>query len=135
SIGARRIADRAIVIAPREPSRRIRLGTILLASLAWIAGGCVTARLRAEFTRPDHGLLTAPGMTIVLCGSGGALPDPERAGPCTAVIAGGRMFLVDVGPGAWEGADLAGLPLDGLHAVLFTAFLADDIGDFGEALV
>jgi ribonuclease Z len=96
--------------------------------------GCVEPRLRAEFTRGDHTLLSSPAMHLVLCGTGGAMTDPERAGPCTAVVAAGKMFIVDVGPGAWEGADLAGLPLDGLYGVLLTTFLADDIGDLGEAM-
>jgi hypothetical protein len=43
-----------------------------------------------------------------LCGTGRRSPTPHRAGPCTAVVAGGRLFLVDVGPGGWKGADLAG---------------------------
>ena len=36
---------------------------------------------------------------------------PTRAGPCTAVIAGGSFLLVDVGPGSWEQVDLANLPI------------------------
>ena len=43
--------------------------------------------------RPD-------GLHVVLCGAGGPLPDPVRSGPCVAVIAGPRVFLVDVGSGA-----------------------------------
>jgi ribonuclease Z len=131
---ASRILDRPNVIGSEPPSPRLRLGIALLA-VACLAGGCVTARLRAEFTRGDYALLTSPAMHVVICGSGGALTDAERAGPCTAVVAGGRVFLVDVGPGAWKGYDLAGLPLDGLSAVLFTTFLADDVADFDEALI
>ncbi len=111
----------------------MRLEVVLLVG-AWLAAGCVEPRLRREFTRGDHGLLSSSAMHVVVCGSGGAMTDTERAGACTAVVAGGRMFLVDVGPRAWQGVDLAGLPLDGLDAVLFTTFLADDIADLGETI-
>ena len=96
--------------------------------------GCVEGRLRAEFLRPDTSLLASPAMHLVLCGTGTAIADPHRAGPCTAIVAGGRLFLVDVGPGGWKGADLAGLPLAGLHAVMLTAFLGEDLSDLGEAM-
>ena len=53
---------------------------------------------------------------------------------CTAVLAGGELVLVDVGPGAWETLDLAGLPTGDLSAVLLTHFHSDHIGDLGEAI-
>lgn len=123
------------MIGLREPSCRRRFAIGALALLACLAGGCVTKRLRAEFTRGDHSLLTSPAMHVVICGSGGAMTDPERAGPCTAIVAGGRVYMVDAGPRAWEGYDLAGLPLEGLSHVLFTTFLADDITAFPEAMM
>jgi len=123
------------VSGSEAPARRLWLGIAWLAAIACLAVGCVSARLRAEFTRGDYALLTSPAMHVVICGSGGAITDVERAGPCTAVVAGGRIFVVDVGPGAWEGYDLAGLPLDGLSAVLLTTFLADDVDDLDETLM
>jgi ribonuclease Z len=71
---------------------------------------------------------------VVLCGTGSPLPDAQRAGPCTAVVAGGRIYLVDVGPGSWERLDLANLPTDAVGDVLLTHFHSDHIGDLGEAL-
>jgi ribonuclease Z len=51
--------------------------------------------------------LADDAMHVVLCGSGSPLLDVNRAGPCTSVIAGGMMFLVDVGlVGAIERDDL-----------------------------
>ena len=79
-------------------------------------------------------MLTSPDLQVVLCGTGSPLADPERASACTAVIAGGVFVLVDVGPGSWEQADLANLPLAHLDAVLLTHFHSDHIGDLGEAI-
>jgi ribonuclease BN (tRNA processing enzyme) len=41
----------------------------------------------------------APQTHIVLLGTGTPLPDPERSGPCTAIIVNGTPYLVDVGTG------------------------------------
>ncbi|MDH5672928.1 MAG: MBL fold metallo-hydrolase [Myxococcales bacterium] len=39
------------------------------------------------------------GARVVLLGTGTPVPDPERMGPASAVLAGGRAYLVDAGPG------------------------------------
>ena len=49
----------------------------------------------------------APRTQIVLLGTGTPLPDPERSGPCTAIIVNGTPYLVDVGPGVVRGAAAA----------------------------
>jgi ribonuclease Z len=40
-----------------------------------------------------------PKTQIVLLGAGTPLPDPERSGPCTAIIVNGTPYLVDLGTG------------------------------------
>ncbi len=113
--------------------RRAGRATLVVAAACLLAS-CIEQRLRREFTRADRSLLTASGMTLALCGTGTGLPDAGRAGPCTAVVAAGRLFLVDVGPGAWESADLGGLPVVALRGVLLTKLLSDDVADLGEAI-
>ena len=78
--------------------------------------------------------LTDGKLHVILCGTGSPLPDPERAGSCTAILAGGQVVLVDVGPGSWRKAMLAGVPGPMLSAVLLTHYHSDHIGDLGEAL-
>ena len=39
------------------------------------------------------------GIKVVLLGSGGPVPDPDRSGPAVAVLAQERTYLVDFGPG------------------------------------
>jgi ribonuclease Z len=80
-------------------------------------------------------LLESPDLHVVLCGTGSPLPDADRAGPCTAIVAGGALYLVDAGPGSWEVVDLAGLPTGRLAGVFLTHFHSDHIGDLGEAIV
>ena len=43
------------------------------------------------------------GLHVVLCGAGGPLPDPKRSGPCVAVIAGDKLFIVDAGTAVKSG--------------------------------
>jgi ribonuclease BN (tRNA processing enzyme) len=44
---------------------------------------------------------------IVMLGTGTPNPDPERAGPAAAVVAGGRPYLVDCGAGVVRRAEAA----------------------------
>ena len=73
-------------------------------------------------------------MHVVLCGTGSPLLSPDQAGPCTAVIAGGKMYLVDVGPGSTERSMQYRLPLSKLDGVFLTHFHSDHIGELGEAM-
>ena len=50
---------------------------------------------------PDPASAPPPGARtrVVLLGTGTPIPDPERAGPCTAVVTDARALLFDAGPG------------------------------------
>lgn len=54
---------------------------------------------------------TAPtdtaGTKLVLLGTGTPNPDPDRSGPAVAIVAGGRAYLVDCGPGVVRRASAA----------------------------
>ncbi|MFZ0888220.1 MAG: MBL fold metallo-hydrolase [Candidatus Binataceae bacterium] len=81
-------------------------------------------------TRND--LLGPDALRVVLCGTGNPLPDRDRADACTAVFAGGSLYLVDAGPGAWKNLALWHLPAPRLAAVMLTHYHSDHIGDLGE---
>lgn len=71
------------------------------------------------------------GLHAAFCGTGSPLPDPDRAGPCLAVIAGGRMILVDAGEGAARRLNAMGLPPAHIERVLLTHFHSDHIDGLG----
>jgi len=75
------------------------------------------------------------GLHVVLCGAGSPMPDPTRAGPCTAVIAGDRLFVVDIGAGATRNLTLMGLPPARAEALLLTHFHSDHIDGLGEFML
>ena len=76
-----------------------------------------------------------PGLHLALCGTGSPLPDPSRAGPCNAVIAGGKVFLVDAGEGASGNLARMGIPAGRIEAIFLTHFHSDHIDGLGSILM
>jgi len=81
-------------------------------------------------TRND--LLEPDALRVVLCGTGNPLADRNRAAACTAVFAGGNIYIVDTGPGSWKNLALWHIPAPRVAAVMLTHFHSDHIGDLGE---
>ncbi|MCW5890566.1 MAG: MBL fold metallo-hydrolase [bacterium] len=109
----------------------------LLGVLVLFVSGCermIDRQIEKNLGRADTALLQSPDMTVLLCGTGSPLPDPNRASACTAIVAGGEIVLVDTGPGSWEQVDLANLPTGAVGTVLLTHLHSDHIGDLGEAM-
>ncbi|MEO1167571.1 MAG: MBL fold metallo-hydrolase [Pseudomonadota bacterium] len=88
----------------------------------------------AAVERDEIGALP-DGLHVAMCGTGSPLPDPTRAGPCTAVIAGDRLFIVDIGAGAVRSFGPMGLPVGDVGAVFLTHFHSDHIDGLGELLL
>jgi len=95
----------------------------------------IDRRVAQNVQRADRSLLSSKDLHVVLCGTGGPLADPQRAGACTAIIAAGRVLLVDAGPGSIEQLILADVPPEAISAIFLTHFHSDHIGDLGEASV
>ncbi len=72
------------------------------------------------------------GVHVVSCGSGTPLPDLSMSGGCTAVIAGGRLFVFDVGEGAAETMASMGLRPSRIEVVFLTHFHSDHIAGLGS---
>jgi ribonuclease Z len=111
----------------------------ILAVAAYAGRGRIATLL---FTRGAQTALAADpiaalpdGLHVILCGSGSPVPDPHRAGPCVAVIAGKRMFVVDVGDGATRNLSLMGFNPARAEAVLLTHFHSDHIDGLGAFML
>ena len=85
---------------------------------------------RTESVRTD--LLEDDALNVFFCGTGAPLPVASSAGACTLVLAGGQLYVVDVGPGSQEVAQIAGMPTAALDGVFLTHFHSDHIGELGE---
>lgn len=98
-------------------------------------GAAVLARVAGERVGRDATAGLPDGLHVVLCGSGSPLPDPTRAGPCTLVIAGKRLFVVDAGEGGARNLALMGMPLGRIEGVLLTHFHSDHIDGLGPLML
>jgi ribonuclease Z len=111
----------------------------LLAVLAWVFQRQVGTQLLKQVAHANVGRNIIPtlpdGLHVALCGTGSPFPDPTRAGPCTAVIAGDRLFVVDAGEGSARNMGYMGLPLGKMEALLLTHFHSDHIDGLGPFML
>ncbi len=103
----------------------------LLAVLVWAFQRQVGTQLLKQVAHANVGRNIIPtlpdGLHVALCGTGSPFPDPSRAGPCTAIIAGDRLFVVDAGEGSARNMGYMGLPAGKIEALLLTHFHSDHI--------
>jgi len=122
----------------------MRVASALVASLFLLlssATGCerttlaLVQRAGAANMNADRVRDSVDGLTVVLCGAGSPLPDPERSGPCTAVIAGRHLFIFDAGSGASRQLAALQIPQGRIDAIFLTHFHSDHIDGLGELLL
>jgi len=75
------------------------------------------------------------GLHVGLCGTGSPLPNRDRAGACTVVIAGKAMFVVDAGEGGARNIALMGLPNGRIRALFLTHYHSDHIDGLGPMML
>lgn len=118
---------------------------LILALLAMVVAGLLAfqvpavqdhiadAAIRRNMDNRDRAALFADdALRLLVCGSSSPFPSEDRARPCLAVIAGGKFYVVDTGPGSWNRMALLRIPAERIGAVLLTHFHSDHIGDLGE---
>lgn len=72
------------------------------------------------------------GLHVAVVGSGSPLPEKERGNPCVAVIANGKVYVVDTGESSSETLNRMGLDAGRIETVLLTHFHSDHIGGLGS---
>ena len=108
------------------------VGAIVLSS-QWtrVATALLQAGVEAQLTRDSIAEL-GDGLHLALCGAGGPLPAPDASGPCVAVIAGERLFIVDAGTDGLRNLARMGLQAGNIEALFLTHFHSDHIDGLGE---
>src|ERR1700760_3239309 len=116
----------------------LAVGVVLIAAIAAFQAPIGTAILRAAVDQRAGVDATAglpDGLHVALCGTGSPLPDPTRAGPCTVVIAGQHIFVVDAGEGGARHISLMKIPNGRIEAAFLTHFHSDHIDGLGPMLL
>ena len=119
----KKIATLALVI--------IVLGVTIYSQRAYIAITIFPKALETMMTSNKIEKL-GDGLHVALCGAGGPMPAPNRSGPCVAVVAAGKLFLVDTGSNSIRNLGRMGYPIGAIDGVFLTHFHSDHIDSLGE---
>jgi ribonuclease Z len=119
-----------------------RVSVVLAILVLVLAGSCYLGRgeiavaiLRRTATRTifrDTIAALPDGLHVGFCGTGSPFPSLDRSGPCLAIVAGNRLFIVDAGRGAADVIARMGLQSGRIVAVLLTHFHSDHIDGLGQ---
>src|SRR5262249_7394862 len=82
--------------------------------------------------RNTSALLDPNAVRVLLCGTASPIPSAQRAEACTAIFAGGRMWIVDTGPGSWRNLALRRVRGEAIGAIFYTHLHSDHIAELGE---
>ena len=75
------------------------------------------------------------GLHVLLLGTGSPMPDRSRAGTSTIILAGDKVFVVDVGDGSMRNTQLIGFDNGTIDAVFLTHYHSDHIASLGEFML
>lgn len=109
----------------------IGLLAILLYKRVDIVLGLYSAGIERAITNTKIAALE-DGLHLALCGAGGPMPSVTRSGPCVAVVAGSKLFLVDTGANGVRNLGRMGYDPGAISGVFLTHFHSDHIDGLGE---
>lgn len=75
------------------------------------------------------------GLYIITTGTGAPMPDKNRTGPQTVVVAGEQILVFDAGPGSTLKLELSPVDVGTVDALFITHFHSDHIGGMGELML
>ena len=117
----------------------IAIGVIVAAGVVALQVPAVQDRLVINAIRKAmdnrelrESLFKDDALRVLVCGSTAPIPAPDRARACIAVIAAGRFYLVDIGPGSTSRLVMLRVPVERIGGVFITHYHSDHIGDLGE---
>jgi ribonuclease BN (tRNA processing enzyme) len=76
----------------------------------------------------------ADSTLVVLLGTGTPVPDPQSAGPSTAVVVGKRLFIVGAGSGVERRLTAAGFFRHDIEAVFITHLHSDHVLGYSDLI-
>ncbi|MES1156615.1 MAG: hypothetical protein ABUL73_02440 [Alphaproteobacteria bacterium] len=85
-----------------------------------------------EQASTNQDLFAPNALRAIVCGTGGGGLSHTEQKPCLAVVAAGRLFVVDAGSGAAAALEQRNIPLQRLQAVLLTSASLTSSADLDE---
>jgi ribonuclease Z len=124
----------------RRPWQILTLAVLAVAGLVMLNREALLLRLfdraaNKAMNRDVMAQLSPEKLHVVFCGTGSPLPNRDRAEACTAVIAGGRIFVFDAGEGAGKTLAMTGLPLARMEGVWLTHLHSDHFEGLGGLML
>ena len=72
---------------------------------------------------------------VITTGTGAPLPEKNRVGPQTVVVAGDQILVFDAGPGSTLNLQVSGVDVSSINGLFLTHYHSDHIGDMGELML
>lgn len=72
---------------------------------------------------------------VITTGTGAPLPETNRVGPQTVVVAGDQILVFDAGPGSTLKLEMSGVDVSSISGLFLTHYHSDHIGDIGELML
>jgi len=115
-------------------------GLSVLAIVAYIAiqanrSSIIASQIERQIGETVRAQQVSPDLfEIVFCGTGSPQFQPDRAQPCTAIVAGGKLFVFDTGQGAAQSLQATSVPFHSLDSIFFTHLHSDHVSGLGDVL-
>ena len=95
----------------------------------------IAKRMAAQRLASDPLKNLPDGLHVAICGAGSPMPDDQRGGPCTLVMAGQQMFVFDTGNTSARNINKMGFNAGLIDGIFITHFHSDHIDGLGELLL
>ncbi|MCB2214011.1 MBL fold metallo-hydrolase [bacterium] len=83
----------------------------------------------------DNVRFAEDSLYVITTGTGAPMPDKDRVGPQTIVLAGEKLLVFDAGPGSTRMLEISNLDVGSVDALFLTHYHSDHIGDIGELML
>ena len=95
----------------------------------------IAKRMAAQRLASDPLKNLPDGLHVAICGAGSPMPDDQRGGPCTLVMAGQQMFVFDTGNTSARNINKMGFNAGLIDGIFITHFHSDHIDGLGELML
>lgn len=119
--------------------RKLLIAVMIVGAVAWLALNNTTVQdklmtkvIEQRMSIDSHRVMGDNSLNAMVCGSASPFPSGNRAGPCIAIFAGGKFYVVDTGVRSWNSLALRRIPSALIGGVFITHFHSDHIADLGE---